>query len=96
MRRECNNKTDAATTRTNNHKWPYSSFVSNAFAGGSAFMQPFLLKCLSWRLLNRIAVNRSLGAGGGGSISLYMYMYIYNLYIFIHTHIFGLCTDTFP
>ena len=56
MLKDWDNKNDAATTRSNNHKWLYSSFFSNAFAGGSAFMQQFLLKCLSWRLLNRIAV----------------------------------------
>ena len=55
MLRDCDNKKDAENTRSNNHKWLYSSFVSNAFAGGSAFMQQCLLKCLSWRLLNRIA-----------------------------------------
>ena len=43
MLRGCDNKYDAATTRSNNHKLLYSSFVSNAFAGGSAFMQQFLL-----------------------------------------------------
>ena len=58
MLRDCENKikNDAATTRSNNHKWLYSSAVSNAFAVGSAFMQQFLLKCLSWRLLSCIAV----------------------------------------
>ena len=58
MLRDCENKikNDAATTRSNNHKWLYSSVVSNAFAVGSAFMQQFLLKCLSWRLLSCIAV----------------------------------------
>ena len=56
MLRDCDSKNDAATTRSNNHKWLYSSFVSNAFAGGSSFMQPVLLKRLSWRLLNCIAV----------------------------------------
>ena len=35
MLRDCDNKNDAATTRSNNHKWLYSSVVSNAFAGGS-------------------------------------------------------------
>ena len=47
---------DVSTTRTNNHKWPYSSFFSNVFVGGSQFMQLFLLKCLNWRLLSHIAV----------------------------------------
>ena len=56
MLRDCENKNDAATTRSNNHKSLYSSVVSNAFAVGSAFMQQFLLKCLSWRLLRCIAV----------------------------------------
>ena len=28
---DCENKNDAATTRSNNHKWLYSSVVSNAF-----------------------------------------------------------------
>ena len=41
---DCDIKDDAATTRSNNHKCLYSSFVSNAFAGGSSFMQQFLLK----------------------------------------------------
>ena len=44
MVEDCDNKKDAATTRSNNHKWLYSGFVSNAFAGGLAFMQQFLLK----------------------------------------------------
>ena len=56
MLRDCDDQNDAATTRSNTHKWLYSSFVSNAFAGGFAFMQQFLLKCLSGRLLNRIVV----------------------------------------
>ena len=56
MLRDCENKNDAATTRSNNHKSLYSSVVSNAFAVGSAFMQQFLLTCLSWRLLSCIAV----------------------------------------
>ena len=56
MLRDCENKSDAATTRSNNHKWLYSGVVSNAFAGGSAFVQQFLLKCLSRRLLSCIAV----------------------------------------
>ena len=56
MPRDCENKNDAATTRSNKHKSLYSSVVSNAFAVGSAFMQQFLLKCLSWRLLSCIAV----------------------------------------
>ena len=58
MLRDCDSKNNAAATkRSNNNKWLHSSsFVSNAFAGGSAFMQQLLLKCLSWRLLNRIAV----------------------------------------
>ena len=56
MPRDCENKNDAATTRSNNHKSLYSSVVSNAFAVGSAFMQQFLLKCLSWQLLSCIAV----------------------------------------
>ena len=58
---DCENKNDAATTRGNNHKWLYSRFVSNAFAGGSTSMQPFLLKCLSWRLVAYV----------------YIYIYVY-------------------
>ena len=60
MLRGCENKNDAATTRSNNHKWLYSSVVSNAFVVGSAFMQQFLLKCLRWRLLSCIVVYCSL------------------------------------
>ena len=60
MLRECDDKSDVASTRSNCHKWLYSSLVSNAFAGGSAFMQQFFLKCLRWRLLNCIAVYCSL------------------------------------
>ena len=56
MLRDCETKNDAATTRSSNHKSLYSSVVSNALAVGSAFMQQFLLKCLSWRLLSCIAV----------------------------------------
>ena len=56
MPKDCENKNVAATTRSNNHKSLYSSVVSNAFAVGSAFVQQFLLKCLSWRLLSCIAV----------------------------------------
>ena len=56
MLRDCDNKNEAETTRSNSHKWLYSSFFSHAIAGGSEFMRQFLLKYLSWRLLNHIAM----------------------------------------
>ena len=59
MLRDFDNKNDAATTQSTNHKWLFSRFVSTAFAGGSAFMQQFLLTCLNWQLLHRIAVHCS-------------------------------------
>ena len=56
MTRDCDSENGASIPRSDNHKRLYSSFFSNVFAGGSQFMRQLLLKCLSWRLLNQIAV----------------------------------------